>query len=227
MNIVVLGGGTPGKFGNDFVKKARANGHRVIVLSHRDHNTGNTDDRVIDYNNTENTKSIVQQITIDMPSIDLILFNQNGAGYPDTVDQLFSEPVVSRYSQTMTAHVILPHLIISVLYNNLTEGSKVVFMNSSMAFEYERNHFGAGVGYPAGKSFATHLMTSMARSRTKKVTFSAVCPFFIYNDPVLYGQALTNLYDHIINHDDKFNGKIVAQLKGFENPPSEISIKYV
>jgi len=227
MNIVVLGGGRPGKFGNDFVNKARQENHRVIVLSHRDYGTGNSDDRVIDYHNLDNARQLLQQVAVDMPLIDIVLFNQNGGGYPDSVEDLFSEPNVQSYANTMQAHVIMPHFVIANLYANLQERSKVVFMSSTMAFEYDRKHYESGVGYPAGKSFVTHLMMSMARTRTKPVTFSAICPFFIYNDPALYGQAFTSLYNHILTHDDAMNGKIVSQLKGFENPPVGVTIQYV
>ena len=40
MNIVVFGGGEPGKFGNDFCLLARQQGHNVFILSHRDYATG-------------------------------------------------------------------------------------------------------------------------------------------------------------------------------------------
>lgn len=227
MNIVVLGGGKPGKFGNDFVNKARQEGHRVIVLSHKDYATGVNDDMIISYHNLDATKEVLAKVAIEMPSIDIMLFNQNGGGYPDSVEDLFSEPNTQYYANTLQAHVVMPHLLVACLYANLKEGSKVVFMSSTMAFEYQREHYLSGVGYPSGKSFATHLMSSMARSRTKPVTFSAICPFFIYNDRNLYTQAFENLYKHIFEHDDNSNGKIVAQVKGFNNPPVEIKVKHV
>lgn len=226
MNIVVLGGGTTGKFGNDFVKKARGEGHRVIVLSHKDHGTGNSDDRVIDYNNLNSSKMTLQTVGQDMPSVDIVLFNQNGGGYPFSVDDLFGHPDITQYTRNMAAHAAIPQLIVVTLLNNLHDDSKVVFMSSTMAFEYDRNKAVSMVGYPAGKSFATHLMTSMARTRPKKITFSAICPFFLYHDVEKYQQTLKHLYDYILNHDDTFNGKIVCQLLGFDKPPTVMTVKY-
>lgn len=226
MNIVILGGGKPEKFGSHFVKKAREEGHRVINISHRDHGTGNVDDRSINYNNIESVKQTLQTIMVDMPNIDIVLFNQNGEGYPFSAEDLFAEPNVDSYMRNIQSHVIVPHLFITTLNMCLNAGSKVIFMSSTMAFEYDRNHFLAGVGYPASKSFATHLMSSLARVRTKPVTFSAICPFFLYHDSVSYSHTFEQYYKHILNHDDSFNGKIVAQLKGFDKPPVEIKIKY-
>ena len=39
MNIVVIGGGKPERFGNDFCNRARADGHDVYVISHKDYGT--------------------------------------------------------------------------------------------------------------------------------------------------------------------------------------------
>jgi hypothetical protein len=39
MNIVVIGGGEPGKFGNDFCIRAKREGHNVFILSHQDYST--------------------------------------------------------------------------------------------------------------------------------------------------------------------------------------------
>lgn len=226
MNIIVLGGGAPGKFGNDFVNKARSEGHRVIVLSHRDRNTGNSDDRIINYRNIESIKPVLQQISKEIPVIDIILFNQTGAGYPYSAEELFSEPNLSEYNNLLNIHVVVPHLVTAMLHGNLIDGSKVIFMSSTMAFEYGRSNFGSMVGYPAGKSFVTHLMSSMSRSRTKNITFSAVCPYFMYNEPEKYQETLQYLYTHIFQHDDTMNGKIVMQSwergQGFK----EIQVKY-
>lgn len=217
-NILVVGAGTPNKFGQQFVKQAREEGNRVIVFSHKNHNTSNADDRYINYNNTEHVKSKCVELTTELPVIDIILFNQIGSGYPDSATQLFNEPVIAEYNQTISVAVVIPHLIIASLYNNLNAGSKVVYMGTTMALEYEREHYTSGVGYPSGKSFAMHLMSAMARCRTKAVTFSSLCPYFLYDRPEVYKQAFEQTYNYILTHDDSNNGKLVHQFNGFENP---------
>ena len=56
-NILVVGAGNPDKFGQHFVKKTREEGNRVIVFSHKNHNTSNVDDRHINYNDTAQVKN--------------------------------------------------------------------------------------------------------------------------------------------------------------------------
>lgn len=217
-NILVVGGGTPGKFGNQFVKKARDDGHRVVNFSHKDHNTGHIDDRHINYNDIRQVKNKCAELSTEMPVIDIILFNQNGAGYPGTVEQLFKEPNLLEYNQTITRAVTVPHQIIASLYNNLIPGSRVVYMGSTMSFLYERENYTEHVGYPSAKSFAMHLISAMAKGRTKEITFSCMCPYFLYDKPDLYKNIFDQTYSYILTHDDSFNGKIVNQLNGFENP---------
>lgn len=226
MNIVLVGGGTPNHFGNQFLNKARSEGHRVINLSHRNHNTGHVDDRALNYHSPEKIKEVCQKITEDMPVIDIVIFNQTGDAFPHESTELFAEPNFERYYRTLHVAVAAPHLIISCLYNNLVDGSKVLNMGSTMAFEYEREHFISAVGYPGAKSYATHLIMSMARCRTKQVTFSCMCPYFLYNKPEVYADTFVQTYNYILTHDDSYNGKIVNQLTGFQNPYAPGKVTY-
>ena len=225
-NILVVGAGTPNKFGHQFVEKARAEGNRVIVFSHKNHNTGNTDDRYINYSNINQIKDKCVELRNEVSVIDIILFNQVGSGYPDNITQLFNEPNLFEYHQTIDSAVAIPHLIIASLYNNLIVGSKVVYMGSTMALEYEREHYVSGVGYPSAKSFAMHLISAMARCRTKEVTFSSICPYFLYDQPEVYKHIFEQTYNYILTHDDSVNGKVVHQFNGFENPYVPGKINY-
>lgn len=226
MNIVLVGGGSPERFGNQFLNRARNEGHRVINLSHRNHNTGHEDDRTLNYHNPEKVKEVCQKIIADMPVIDIIVFNQTGDAFPHDNAELFAEPNFERYYRTMHIAVAVPHLIISCLYNNLVDGSKVLNMSSTMAFAYERDNYISAVGYPGAKSYATHLIMSMARCRTKKVTFSSLCPYFLYHKPEWYNNSFQVTYNHIFNHDDSCNGKILCQLKGNQGPYLEGHVRY-
>lgn len=228
-NILILGGGAPGtsRFGNQFVQKARSEGHRVINLSHKDYSTGNIDDIYIDYYDLDQAKSVIEKVKESMPIVDVLYFNQNGEGYPHDEEDIFSEPWPLKYHNLIQTTLVIPHLLISKLYpNNLVEGSRVLFASSHMAFQYERTYYPSAVGYPGGKSFVTHFMASAARCRTKKVTFSAICPAFLYDDPKLYADAFRITYDYILNHDDSANGKIFIQVDGLEQPFVESYIRY-
>lgn len=230
MNIILVGGGstnaTIGRFGNQFLNKARSEGNRVINISHRNHHTGHVDDRVIDYHNADKIKEVCEKISIDMPIIDIVLFNQTGDAFPHEETELFAEPDFQKYYRTMNIAVAAPHLIISSLYKNLVDGSKVLNMSSTMAFSYERDNYISAVGYPGAKGYATHLIMSMARCRTKKITFSSLCPYFLYQKPEWYENSFNVTYDHIFKHDDSCNGKILCQLDGNARPYVEGQVRY-
>lgn len=228
-NIIIFGGGEPdtNKFGGGFIRKAREEGHRVINVSHRDHGSSNPDDTHINYFDLQNTKNILNQIKESMPIVDILYFNQNGEAYPHVPEDLFSEPIISKYQNLIHTALIIPQLVVSQLYpENLIEGSKVLFASSMMAFQYERKHYSSAVGYPGAKGFMTHYMSSLARHRTKNVTFSAICPAFLYKYPKLYESSFDITYDYILNHDDSSNGKIFTQLNGLEYPYVEGHVKY-
>lgn len=227
-NIIIFGGGAPGtnRFGSQFVKKARDEGHRVINVSHQDYNTGNADDMYISYYDMEQTKSVVEKIKESMSVVDILYFNQNGEAYPHEETDIFSEPSVLKYNNLLQTIIIIPHYVISKLYpDNLIEGSKVLFASSCMAFQYKRTSAPSAVGYPGGKSLLTHFMASAARCRAKKVTFSAICPGFVYSNS-LYDKCFEITYNYILNHNDSSNGKIFAQLYGLEKPFVENHIRY-
>jgi hypothetical protein len=225
-NILVVGAGIPGKFGNQFVTKARDDGNRVIVFSHKDHKTNHIDDRYIKYDDTKQVKSKCVELANELPVIDIILFNQNGSGYPSSTNQLFNEPNPVEYHHSIDRAVTIPHLIIASLYNNLINGSKVLYMGTAMALQYEREFYPEGVGYPGAKSYAMHLISTMARCRTKEITFSCMCPYFLYDKPDLYKQTFDQTYNYILTHDDSVNGKLMHQFNGVENPYVPGKVQY-
>lgn len=225
-NILVVGGGTPDKFGNQFVNKARDDGNRVIVFSHKDHKTNHIDDRYINYDDTKQVKSKCVELVNELPVIDIILFNHNGSGYPSSTIQLFKEPNPVEYNQSISRAVTIPHLIIASLYDKLIAGSKVVYMGTAMSLQYEREFYPEGAGYPGAKSYAMHLISTMARCRTKEITFSCMCPYFLYDKPELYKQTFDQTYSYILTHDDSANGKLMHQFNGVENPYVPGKVQY-
>ena len=225
-NILVVGGGTPDKFGNQFVHKARDDGNRVIVFSHKDHKTNHIDDRYINYDDTKQVKSKCVELVNELPVIDIILFNHNGSGYPSSTNQLFREPNPDEYNKSISRAITIPHLIIASLYDNLIAGSKVVYMGTVMSLQYEREFYPEGAGYPGAKSYAMHLISTMARCRTKEITFSCMCPYFLYDKPELYKQTFDQTYNYILTHDDSANGKLMHQFNGVENPYVPGKVQY-
>lgn len=225
-NIVVVGGGTPNKIGNDFVKRAKEEGHNVIVISHKDHGYDNEDFLWIDFKKQyyNNFDIVMDKIRDRFEKIDIIFFNQNGRFYPGIEDELFSPPNTQIYTEGLNLHVIVPHKIITSLLPNLYDGSKVVFTSSTMVFELNRKNYTEGAGYAGLKGYATHLMYSLAMNRPKKITFSSIFPHYTYDDPEKYKLQLWNVYNYVLEHDDSYNGKLVSQMGDPGRPYGPVAI---
>jgi NAD(P)-dependent dehydrogenase (short-subunit alcohol dehydrogenase family) len=225
-NIVVVGGGTPNRFGNDFVKKAKEEGHNVIVISHKDHGYDDEDFLWIDFKKQyyNNFDIVIDKIRDRFEKIDIIFFNQNGRFYPSSEDELFSTPNYQPYIEGMNIHVIVPHEILIGLLPNLDDGSKVVFTSSTMAFELNRKNYTAGAGYAGLKGYVNHLMYSLAMHRPKKITFSSIMPHYDYLNPNTYKLQFGTTYNYILEHDDSNNGKIVSQMGNYSEPYAPIAL---
>lgn len=210
MNIVVIGGGTHGKFGNDFVNRARQDGHRVLVLSHKKHNTQHPDHASANFTNLENTLynfcSLIQKIE----TIDLFLYNSNSGGWPHQENHLHSTATVneSLYIYGFKIHVIIPHALAIEALKKMTDASKIVFMTTDMIYGKEREKYTQLVGYAGGKAYQHQLMIGLANHNDKNVTVSSLSPFFNYDDQKHYKSIFEKAYNYIITHGPEYNCKV-------------------
>jgi len=207
-HIVITGGGSPGKFGNDFALKARSEGHRVTIFSHRDYNTNHPDDHVLDYFNYEKSKQTLQQVKENLGPIDVLYFNHNGGCFPYKDEELLSEPDIFRYNISLHSAVCIPHLMVVLFNDNLVDGARVVFTSSTIMYELHYPKGASGVGYAGQRAWATYLMRGFANTRTRNITYSGLSPYINYDDRQHYANTLIKTYDHVLNHDDSFNGCI-------------------
>lgn len=212
MNIIIVGGGTKGKFGNDFVIKARSEGHRVYILSHEDNGDNDPDLHVISF---DFSKSLMDKLEVLLPqidSIDIIIYNSNPGGYPNNgYDDLTSRAWLNEqnYYNTLRHHVVYPHLLILWCYSLLKEQSKIVFMTTGLALSYKTHDWQFQVGYLGAKSWQTHLMTAFSKYNDKSLIFSSIAPYFNYDNREQYNEVFDAVYNYILNHDNSYNGKIV------------------
>lgn len=211
MNIVILGGGSVGRFGNDFAQRARNQGHKVIIFSHKINGQNDTDQYVIDYNDIDKTKQVYTNAINDIEQIDLILLNQNGDSYP-YINQQDEAPEVdaNQYYRSLNIHVVSSHLLISTCHSKLHDKSKVVYMSTGLAFNLLRDNYHQHYGYGAYKSMMSNLMIGFAKNRKKKITYTVFSPHFPYDDRDTYKLVFENCYKWIFEHDDTFNGSVVA-----------------
>ena len=118
-NIVVVGGGAPGKFGNDFVIKAKSEGHNVIVISHRDYGYNDENFMWVNFEGLYYTeyKVVMDKILQKFDKIDILFFNQNGTFYPAHVADIFNPVRIQTYLTGLNLHIVVPHKIIISLCN--------------------------------------------------------------------------------------------------------------
>jgi hypothetical protein len=210
MNICVVGGGTPGKFGYDFVQRARLDGHVVKVLSHRDHGHNDSDSEFANFNNSADVLEKFQNLIKDFDNLDIFLYNSNPGGYPYGASEFQSTTSVNEdaYIHTLKAHVIIPHFLATESLKNMLPGSKIIFMTTGLVMDLRRKMLADMSGYAGGKAWQTQLMLSLAQHNDRKVIVSAISPFFSRDNQEKYRSVVDKIYNYVFEHDFEHNGKI-------------------
>ena len=210
MNIVVIGGGSPGKFGNDFCNRARSEGHDVYVISHRDYGTNDPKQIVADFNNVDEFLVKFKNLTTHLDKIDVLLYNTNGYSYPGIPEQLQSTSSVSfeQWEQSLKLHVVIPHSLALESLKKMTKGCSIVFMTSGMSYDLKRTTWTDKVGYAGFKGMQNHLMIGLAYHNDKEAIVTCIAPYFPYEDKEKYSNVLNNTYEYITTLTEESNGKI-------------------
>jgi len=210
MNIVVIGGGKPGKFGNDFCNRARSEGHDVYVISHRDYGTNDPKQIVADYNNVSDFLEKFKNLTNHLDKIDIVLYNTNAYSYPGTPEHLQSTGTVSleQWEQSLKLHVVIPHSIALESLKKMSKGSGIVFMTSGMSYDLKRTTWTDRAGYAGFKGMQNHLMIGLAYHNDKEAIVTCIAPYFPYEDKEKYISVLNNAYEYITTLTAESNGKI-------------------
>lgn len=205
MNIVVVGGGTFGRFGNDFVRQAKADGHVVRVLSHR---TNDDTDATLTFLTAEDAVTKFNSITQDLDIIDILLYNSTYKGYPDDPGSFTSKGIIKEklYVHGFYVQAIIPHALSIEALKKMTAQSKIVFMTTDVIYDRERTLGLHKLGYYGGKAYQHQLMLALAEHNDKDVTVSSVSPMFDYEDKENYQSQFATVYKHIFGTTQ--NGRV-------------------
>lgn len=205
MNIVVVGGGRPGQFGNDFVRKAKSQGHVVRVLSHR---TENDTDATLTFLNSEDAVLKFNAITKDLDTIDIFLYNSSYKGYPNEQVSYTSKGIIKEklYVHGFYVQVVIPHTLSIEALKKMTDRSKIMFMTTDTIYDRERNIGLDKLGYYGGKAYQHQLMLALAEFNDKDVTVSSISPLFDYENKGNYLKQFNTVYEHIFGSTK--NGKV-------------------
>jgi len=210
MNIVVFGGGQPGKFGNDFCILARQQGHNVFILSHRDYATGDPQHH---YTNTSEELQVVKDfnhLTQSIDHIDIFVYNGRMDVYPSDALDFRSTATVSsnRWYNNLHITVILAHILAVEALKKMSKDSKLVLLTTGMSMEFERTNYTEMAGYAGIKAAQNHLMISLAHHNDRGAIATSVSPHFPYEDYATYRETFKKVYDYILEFDSTQNGKI-------------------
>jgi hypothetical protein len=205
MNIVVVGGGTFGRFGNDFVRKAKADGHVVRVLSHR---TTKDTDATINFLKLEDVVAKFNTITKDLEHIDILLYNSTYKGYPNDSILFTSNGTIKEklYLHGFYVQVLIPHALAIETLKKATDASKIIFLTTDVIYDRERTENLDHLGYYGGKAYQHQLMLALADCNDKDATVSSISPFFDYENKQKYNETFDVVYKHIFGNTQ--NGKV-------------------
>ena len=208
MNIVVVGGGEPGKFGNDFCNLAREQGHNVFILSHQDYKNNDPQHLHTDYTERQFVVDTFNQLVSGIDNIDIFIYNGPGEGYPSGPDYFKSTAKINslKWHMNLYVTVILPHVLSIEALKKMSKGSKIVFLTTSMSLD--RDDYTDMAGYAGMKAAQTHLMVSLAHHNDKEAIVSSVAPHFPYEDRPAYLKIFNKVYDYILTFDESKNGCI-------------------
>lgn len=212
MNICVIGGGgKKGKFGKDFCDLARLNGHNVYVLSHKDYNENDNNHAWVNFNNVENVISTFTNLVSTLSHIDIFIYNSNPEQRsPCTADDYKSTStfIPMLWHNTINGHAVLPHLLAIEALKKMSSNSKLVFLVSGLATNFDRNFHTEFVGYATGKAAQVFLMLAFANHNDCGAISTAVSPHFDYNNVKNYENTFNSVYQYIMDVDPAQNGKI-------------------
>jgi len=210
MNICVIGGGgAVGKFGRDFCDRARQDGHNVYVLSHRPSAENNSQHTWANFDVVTDVVTAFEQLTADLDHIDIFVYNskprQEFPGQPeDFVSNSRGNPWL--WHKTIDGHAVLPHLLSIAALKKMSDRSKLVFLVSGLATNFDRDYYTQLVGYSTGKAAQAFLMLAFANHNDRGAISTAVSPHF--DNPDTYKNIFDNTYRYILTIDHEQNGKI-------------------
>ena len=210
MNIVVFGGGEPGKFGNDFCNLAREQGNNVFILSHKDYATGDLQHAHTNIIERQYVVEDFNRLTQLIDHIDIFLYNGRMDGYPGKPENFTSTARVNSagWYHNLYLNVILPHVLSIEALKKMSKGSKIVFLTTGMATDFERTTYTEMAGYAGIKATQAHLMISLAHHNDRGALVCSISPHFPYEDRPTYDRVCRSVYDNILGFDSTQNGKI-------------------
>lgn len=210
MNVVIVGGGTKGKFGNDYVNRLRDEGNDVYVLSHRDNGTADPKQMVTNFIDIDKVVEAFETLTIDLDTIDLFVYNSNGDSYLSREQSFTSTSTFNKFlwDKALNISAAVPYNLTVKALSKMNANSKIVYMATGLATDFNRATFTQYAGYAGMKALMVHLMIGFAHHNDKDAIVSILSPHFDYDNKENYDGVFERICNYIANLSKEHNGKI-------------------
>ena len=160
MNIVIFGGGEPGKLGNTLGLKAQANGHKVLIISHKSHSENTLDTIVTEFNIDAVAESFEQAIS-QLGHVDLVLYCSRHVPGQITTETFDSGVIpVDDYYQTLLVDVLIPQKLMMLAHQKKMK-THFVFFTTWLSFNLVHDNDCKHSTYIGGKAWQRHLMRAV------------------------------------------------------------------
>ena len=212
MNVVVVGGGEKGKFGNDLVNRLRNEGHDVYILSHKLNGTNDPKQVSVDFTKLALVLDTFEKLTSHLDTIDLFLYNTSDKSHWLNQEESFTSTanfdMVAWQNSLNTVSTVPYNLIVKAL-SKMNENSKIFYMATGLATAFDRTEYTKYAGYAGGKALMIHIMLGFAHHNDKGAIVSVLSPHFDYNNKEHYNGVFERICKYIANITKEQNGKIV------------------
>ena len=208
-NIVLIGGGTPGRIGRMLGDRLSDEGHAVYTLSHMDH--GMPRSAVADFGDADDALSKFRALTADLDRIDVLFFNSNPRAQVNGEGCWKSTGWVDKdlWLAMFTGHVVIPHMISLAALSKMDADSVILFMSTGMSMEVPRDGWTDLAGYASAKAAQNHLMLALARHNDRDAKAAAVFPIIDYGDPDRLSSVFDRIHHLVTSFDPALSGTIV------------------
>jgi nucleoside-diphosphate-sugar epimerase len=212
MNVVIIGGGEKGKFGNDLVNRLRNEGHDVYILSHKLNGTNDPKQMSVDFTKLELVLDTFEKLISHLDTIDLFLYNTSGKSHLLNQERSFTSTAefdLVAWQNSLNIVATVPYNLIVKALSKMNENSKIFYMATGLATNFDRTEYTKFAGYAGGKALMIHIMLGFAHHNDKGAIASILSPHFDYDNKKHYDSVFESICKYITNITKEQNGKIV------------------
>lgn len=210
MNIIIVGGGS--KFGKFVAENLYLLGHNVYVLSHVDYGITDGFHMHANFKNITDVKNKFKNIIDKLTHVDMFLYVSNFDSGPHSSHHYTKhtkDNIQKMWIDTLTVNTIIPHELTLIALTKTTEDSKIVYMTSGLAENFDRgvDMFPSMAGYAGSKASLSHLMIAMAANN--KELICALSPHFPEENELELQRKYQEAYECLLSLTSGDKGKII------------------